>query len=81
MPPTSIIDSVIRNVLLESNTLTGDGRQLTLIADDLFNSVLEAAWKKAENLRIIFAHESIDPELINLSDGLQCEQLFCEFVI
>jgi superfamily II DNA or RNA helicase len=64
---TSIMDAVIQDVLLETQTRAEDGRQMMLFADELFTNELEAARKKAENLRSIFAHESIDPELINQS--------------
>ena len=61
---TSIMDAVIRDVLLETHTLASDGRQINLFADELFSNELEAARKKAENLRSIFAHESVDQELV-----------------
>jgi len=64
---TSIMDAVIKDVLLETQTNAKDGRQMSLFADDLFTHELEDARKKAENLRSIFAHESIDPELVNQS--------------
>ena len=64
---TSIMDAVIQDVLLETQTRAEDGRQMMLFADELFTNELEAARKKAENLRSIFAHESIDPDLINQS--------------
>ncbi|WP_449258439.1 helicase-related protein [Chlorobium limicola] len=64
---TSIMDAVIKDVLLETQTKAKDGRQMSLFAEDLFTHELEDARKKAENLRSIFAHESIDPELVNQS--------------
>ena len=64
---TSIMDAVIKDVLLETDTKAEDGRQMTLFADELFTNELEVARKKAENLRSIFAHDSIDREAINQS--------------
>ncbi len=63
---TSIMDAVIRDVLLETETIR-NGQQMTLFADELFTNELEVARKKAENLRSIFAHESIDSDVINQS--------------
>lgn len=61
---TSIMDAVIRDVLLETHTLASNGRQMDMFADELFSNELEAARKKAENLKSIFAHESVDQELV-----------------
>ena len=60
------MDAVIRDVLLETETIR-NGQQMTLFADELFTNELEVARKKAENLRSIFAHESIDSDAINQS--------------
>ena len=64
---TSIMDAVIKDVLLDTQTKASDGRQMSLFAEELFSNELEMARKKAENLRTIFAHETIDPGLINQS--------------
>lgn len=62
---TSIMDAVIKDVLLGAESKTAEGKQTSLFADELITNELETARKKAENLRNIFAHENIDPAFIN----------------
>jgi len=62
---TSIMEAVIKDVILGKESKADNGQQMTLFADDFITAQLEAARKKAENLRSIFAHESVDPEYIN----------------
>ncbi|NVN97111.1 SWF/SNF helicase family protein, partial [Candidatus Nomurabacteria bacterium] len=57
----SIMDAVIKDVILETTTRTNEGKQLTMFADELITNELDQAKRKAENLRSIFAHESIPP--------------------
>ncbi|NVK64979.1 MAG: DEAD/DEAH box helicase [Flavobacteriales bacterium] len=64
----SIMDSVLKEVLLDPEKITS---QNTLDFGDEFNNTntiitnqLEQAKEKAEKLRSIFAHESIDPKTI-----------------
>lgn len=61
---TSIMDAVIKDVLLGTDSKAPNGKQMTLFADEMITNELETARKKAENLRSIFAHESIPPEAI-----------------
>jgi superfamily II DNA or RNA helicase len=60
----SIMDTVIRDILLGTETKADDGRQMQLFAEEMITNELELARQKAENLRSIFAHESISPEAI-----------------
>lgn len=62
---TSIMDAVIKDIILGTSTKSDDGQQISMFADELITNELETARKKAENLRNIFAHESIDPVFIN----------------
>lgn len=64
---TSIMDAVIKDILLGTSTKSGNGKQISMFADELITNELETARKKAENLRNIFAHEGIDPVFINKS--------------
>jgi len=57
----SIMDAVLSEVLDESGTERGVQMQLF---DETITNELENARKKAENLRSIFAHESIKPKTI-----------------
>ncbi len=59
----SVMDEVLREVLLKGEQ---EARQLELFADtqDKISNELEAAREKAERLRTIFAHETIDKEKI-----------------
>jgi superfamily II DNA or RNA helicase len=57
----SIMDKVLRDVLLGSSE---EGQQMELFADQFYSAELEKARLKAENLRSIFAHSSINPEYI-----------------
>lgn len=62
---TSIMEAVIKDVILGTETKAEDGRQITMFAEELITNELETARKKAENLRSIFAHETVDPDFIN----------------
>ncbi len=57
----SIMDEVLREVLLKEQD---EGRQMRLFAEHQITNELEAARRKAENLRSIFAHETVKPEHI-----------------
>jgi hypothetical protein len=57
----SIMDEVLHEVLLKEQE---DTQQMQLFAEDHITNELEAARQKAENLRSIFAHETIKPETI-----------------
>ena len=59
----SIMDAVLNEVLLEDKKEADKGKQMRLFDDKITNE-LESARQKAENLRSIFAHESIKPETI-----------------
>jgi superfamily II DNA or RNA helicase len=50
--------------LLQSDKKTGRQQQLFVDTEELVKNELEQARKRGENLRSIFAHESIDPETI-----------------
>ena len=50
--------------LLQSERKGGSQQQLSLDTEELITNELEQARKRGENLRSIFAHESIDPETI-----------------
>lgn len=62
---TSIMEAVIREIFYQQEGGNTKGKQTTLFAEEYYTRELEAARKKAENLRSIFAHESIDPSFIN----------------
>jgi len=57
----SIMDAVFKEVLLENK---GEQAVQLSIFEDTVTNELETARKKAENLRSIFAHETIKPETI-----------------
>jgi superfamily II DNA or RNA helicase len=57
----SIMDTVLKEVLLGKQTGSTDS-QMTLFAEEHFTNELDRARLKAEKLRSIFAHESIDKE-------------------
>lgn len=59
----SIMDRVLEEVLMEEKNKTDRSMQLSLFEDKITNE-LETVKQKAENLRSIFAHESIKPEHI-----------------
>lgn len=61
---TSIMEAVIREIFY-GNENPQNAQQMTLFAEDFYTRELESARKKAENLRSIFAHESVDPSFIN----------------
>ena len=61
---SSIMEAVIKDILLGKDTKTPDGTQLSIFADQIITNELQAAKLKAENLRSIFAHESIPKEEI-----------------
>jgi superfamily II DNA or RNA helicase len=60
----SVMEAVIRDVIL-GNKPGSPVRQERLFAEEMISQELEAVRKKAENLRSIFAHESVDPTFIN----------------
>jgi superfamily II DNA or RNA helicase len=62
---TSIMAAVIREVFYRQEGQAADSQQMTLFAEEFYTRELETVRKKAENLRSIFAHESIDPAFIN----------------
>jgi hypothetical protein len=62
----SIMDAVLKEVLFEDTQKQPAATQLSLFDDKITNE-LELARQKAENLRSIFAHESIKPESIEES--------------
>lgn len=62
---TSVMAAVIQEIFYGTETNGATPEQLTLFAEEFYTRELEAARKKAENLRSIFAHESIDPTFIN----------------
>lgn len=57
----SIMSEAAQRILFDNDTLA---IQQKLFADETVTNDLELARKKGENLRSIFAHESINPELI-----------------
>ncbi|MBN1159074.1 MAG: DEAD/DEAH box helicase [Bacteroidales bacterium] len=59
----SVMDEVLRELLMGDGR-TGEGKQMSMFAEEFFTHELEQARLKAENLRSIFAHASIKPELI-----------------
>jgi superfamily II DNA or RNA helicase len=59
---TSIMDALIKDVLLGIDRKAQDGRQFKMFANEMITNELEKARERAENLRSIFAHESIPPE-------------------
>lgn len=59
----SIMDAVLNEVLIEDKKESDKGVQMRLFDDKITNE-LESARQKAENLRSIFAHETIKPETI-----------------
>lgn len=60
---TNIMESLIKDILLGSGKQT-DKSQLSMFADEFYRNELENIRKKAENLRSIFAHETIPPQEI-----------------
>lgn len=58
----SIMAEAAKRLLFDEDKSTGI--QQKLFADNTVTNELELAQKKGENLRSIFAHESIDPEVI-----------------
>lgn len=58
----SIMKEAARKILLEDNNK--EGIQQKLFAEENINNELETARRKGENLRSIFAHETIKPETI-----------------
>jgi superfamily II DNA or RNA helicase len=58
----SVMSEAAQRILFDQSSNTGN--QQKLFADQIVTNDLELARKKGENLRSIFAHESIDPELI-----------------
>jgi superfamily II DNA or RNA helicase len=87
---TSIMEAVIKDVILGTNTKADNGQQIAMFADEFMSAELENARKKAENLRSIFAHESVDPEYINqnleeideaIGDLSSLEEFICQAVV
>jgi superfamily II DNA or RNA helicase len=58
----SIMAEAYKRILFDEDK--SKGRQQKLFAENTVTNELDLARKKGENLRSIFAHESIDPELI-----------------
>lgn len=59
---TSIMDALIKDVLLDTQSTTDSGQQLGLFADEFYRKELEAARERANNLKSIFAHEAVNKE-------------------
>lgn len=59
---TSIMDALIKDILLGTESKTGTGQQLSMFAEEFYKQELEAAREKANNLKSIFSHESVDKE-------------------
>lgn len=59
---TSIMDALIKDILLGTESKTDSGQQLSMFAEEFYKKELEAAREKANNLKSIFAHESVDKE-------------------
>jgi superfamily II DNA or RNA helicase len=64
---SSLMNQLIKDVLLNQESKASDGRQLGIFAKELVSNEIEQARKKAENLRSIFAQESISPQEIEKS--------------
>lgn len=64
---SSVIDKLIKSVLIEGSSKATDSKQLAIFSEETISNEIELARKKAENLRSIFAHESIPPEEIEKS--------------
>lgn len=69
----SIMDSVLKEVLLDPSKAQVSANQMLMDfgdevsnADKIITNQLEQAKLKAENLRTIFAHESVDPKTIEV---------------
>jgi superfamily II DNA/RNA helicase len=59
---TSIMDALIKDILLGSESKTDTGQQLSMFAEEFYKKELEAAREKANNLKSIFSHESVNKE-------------------
>lgn len=59
---TSIMDALIKDILLGTESKTDSGQQLSMFAEEFYKKELEAAREKANNLKSIFSHESVDKE-------------------
>lgn len=59
---TSIMDALIKDILLGTESKTDTGQQLSMFAEEFYKKELEAAREKANNLKSIFSHESVDKE-------------------
>lgn len=62
---SSVMEVVIKDILLGNDAKKTEPAQTTLFAEEMITQELDTARKKAENLRSIFAHESVDPVFIN----------------
>jgi superfamily II DNA or RNA helicase len=60
---TSIMESLIKDILLGTDK-NANKSQLSMFADEFYRNELENIRKKAENLRSIFAHETIPSQEI-----------------
>ncbi|MFA5297585.1 MAG: helicase-related protein [Lutibacter sp.] len=58
----SVMAEAAKHLLFDGDK--SDGKQQKLFAEEIVTNELDLAKKKGENLRSIFAHESIDPEII-----------------
>lgn len=59
---TSIMDALIKDILLGTESKTDTGQQLSMFAEEFYRKELETAREKANNLKSIFSHESVDKE-------------------
>ncbi len=59
----SVMDELLKELLTGESCLQ-EGKQMSLFADEFFTTELDKARQRAENLRSIFSHESVKPELI-----------------
>lgn len=85
---TSIVDAMIKEILMGTEN-SADGMQLSLFAQETITNELENARRRAENLRSIFAHESVAKEEIEvrlqevdeaIGDMRSVEQFVCAAV-
>lgn len=59
---TSIMDALIKDILLGNESKTDSGQQLSMFAEEFYRKELESAREKANNLKSIFSHESVNKE-------------------
>jgi superfamily II DNA or RNA helicase len=86
----SIMEAVIKDILMGTDSKAGNGKQLSLFAEEMIENELANARKKAESLRSIFAHESVAKEEIEeqldevdeaIGDVQSVEQFVCAAVV